>query len=73
MSMPVTLYYAGVDGDCMMDSLKDDAKVGVMKLGGGVAACTVPSSNRALAMVGAFPLVGLVAVARSRGKRREGR
>jgi len=34
---PVTVYYGSVDGDCSMDSLNDDVKVGTRQLGEGMA------------------------------------
>jgi hypothetical protein len=67
-STPVTLYYGGVDGDCMMDSLGDDAKVGTRKLGGGVAMREVPSSNRVFACIGLLPALGMLAAARKRAR-----
>ncbi len=71
VSTPVTLYYAGVDGDCMMDSLMDDAKVGTMKLGGGVAMRDAPASgNRALAWLGLLPAIGFFAASRRAQQRR---
>ena len=68
----VTLYYAGVDGDCMMDSLNDDAKVGTMKLGAGMA-MRAPRGDRVLACVGLLPMVGLVAAFRRRPNARRWR
>jgi hypothetical protein len=62
---PVTMYFAGVDGDCMMNSIGDDAYVGTMKLGGGVA-MREPQSNRVFACVGLFPIIGFFAAARRR-------
>jgi hypothetical protein len=62
---PVTLYFAGVDGDCMMNSLGDDANVGTMKLGGGVA-LREEKSNYVFACVGIFPAIGLFGAARRR-------
>jgi hypothetical protein len=52
-----TLYYGVVDGNCMMDSLDDDVKVGVMKMGEATAMREDPpkNANTALASVGAFP------------------
>jgi hypothetical protein len=66
-STNVTVYYAGVDGNCEMDSLGDDAKVGTMKLGGGLAMrAPAESSNRAFASVGLFPLLAMLRALRRR-------
>jgi hypothetical protein len=69
-STDVTVFYAGVDGNCMMDSLGDDAKVGSMKLGAGTAVREpAQDANRALASVGLFPIVAFVGALCRRGKR----
>ncbi len=71
----VTLYYGAVDGDCMMDSLKDDVKVGSFVMGEGMAALEPrrgpsggPTSGNAnaLALLGALPIVALAWGARRR-------
>jgi hypothetical protein len=69
----VTLYFGMVDGDCMMDSLNDDVKVGTVKLNEGLASLSPPpgkDGNRAVAMVGLYPGLAIVAaVARARRRR----
>jgi hypothetical protein len=66
----VTVHYAGVDGDCMMDSLNDDVKVGTITMGEGMASLRRRSSDaNAVAWVGLFPVVG-IAGARIRRRRR---
>jgi hypothetical protein len=76
----VTMYYGVVDGDCMMDSMGDDVKVGTVKLGAGIAmARHLPTNSiddprmygRSLAGFALVPVVGLIATFRRR--RRHGR
>lgn len=64
----VTLYYGMVDGDCMMDSLNDDVKVGNVKLAEGAPmAMGKPfGANCALAALGLYPAVAAVAAFRRR-------
>jgi hypothetical protein len=65
----VTLYYGMVDGNCMMDSLNDDVKVGNAKLTEGApsAMASPPSgANTVLAFIGLYPGLALVAAARRR-------
>jgi hypothetical protein len=63
----VTMYYGVVDGNCMMDSLGDDVKVGTKKLGAGVALREAgPNGNQTLACVGLLPALALLGVARKR-------
>jgi hypothetical protein len=68
----VTMYYGVVDGDCMMDSMNDDVKVGVKKLGGGMAMNLrrddARGADRGLGMLGFLPALGALAIAI--GKRR---
>jgi hypothetical protein len=65
---PVTLYYGMVDGNCMMDSLGDDVKVGNVKLGEGqpMASARPSGANGVLACVGLYPGLALVVAARRR-------
>jgi len=66
----VTLFYAAVDGDCMMNSLNDDVKVSTWPMGEGTAALERRgSSNAALAWMGWMPIVGLVGAVRRRRRR----
>jgi hypothetical protein len=63
----VSMYYGVVDGNCMMDSMGDDVKVGTKKLGAGVALREVaPNGNPTLACAGLFPLLGLMGALRRR-------
>ena len=71
---PVTLYYGVVDGNCMMDSLDDDVKVGVVKLGEATAMLDLPKqgsgSETALASAGVLPALAAFARAIRRRRRR---
>ena len=62
----MTMYYGVVDGDCMMNSMMDDVKVGTVKLGGGMAMRDTPNGNRALAFAGFLPCLALTAAIRRR-------
>ena len=65
-----TLYYGVVDGNCMMDSLDDDVKVGTFKMGEATAMRDAPSdSGTALASAVAIPLAALVRALRRRRRR----
>jgi hypothetical protein len=69
----VTLYYGMVDGNCMMDSLGDDVKVANLKLAEGAPGAMAeprPDADRALACVGLYPALALVAALRLRPRRR---
>jgi hypothetical protein len=67
-SGPVTLYYGMVDGNCMMDSLNDDVKVGNVKLteGAPMAMAKPFGANSALAALGLYPVAALVGAFRRR-------
>jgi hypothetical protein len=68
----VTMYYGVVDGDCMMDSMGDDVRVGVKKLGAGVAlrdAGSRPAGNGWLAFAGVLPAVAIAGAARKSARR----
>jgi hypothetical protein len=66
----VTLYYVGVDGNCMMDSFNDDVKVANVKMGEGTAALRPRTpSNNALAWIGMIPAVGIAVALRRRRAR----
>ena len=68
-----TLYYGVVDGDCMMDSLDDDVKVGTYKMGEATAMLDEPKkgSETAFASFGVLPALAAFArlVRRRRAKR----
>jgi hypothetical protein len=69
----VTLYYGMVDGNCTMDSLDDDVKVGTIKLGEATAMLDLPKSDSdtRLASAGIVPaLAALAGVVRRRRRRR---
>ncbi len=66
----VTLYYAAVDGDCMMNSLNDDVKVSTWPMGEGTAAIKKRgAADSALAWIGLMPAVGFIGAARRRRRR----
>ncbi len=66
----VTLQYGMVDGNCMMDSLNDDVKVGNLKLSEGMPMGMAPPRGNGvsgvLASLGLVPAIGIVAAARRR-------
>lgn len=66
----VTLYYGMVDGNCMMDSLNDDVKVGNVKLSEGkpmgMARPRGSGAGSALAFLSLYPAIGIVAAVRRR-------
>ncbi len=73
----VTFFYGVVDGDCMMDSLKDDVKVGSVTMSEGVMMMAPPrppndpaSTFSSFSSFGlAVPAIGLVVALRRRRKR----
>ncbi len=53
---PITISWGVVDGDCMMDSLDDDVKVGTTKLVEATASAAPPRRAPALALLALAPL-----------------
>ena len=68
----MTLYYGSVDGNCDMMSMKDDVKVGNMKLVEAVA-LVEPRRRGDWILLGLLPAVALLLPLGARGRRRRAR
>ena len=71
-SGPLTLYYGVTDGNCMMDSMDDDTKVGTVKLGEATASLAPPKPGRGGSAFACLFLPAAVGLALARRRRQAG-
>jgi len=67
----LTMFYGLVDGNCDMTSMKDDVKVGTLRMGEAMArAAPVRGSNGGALALGVLPVVALIWARRRVGEKR---